>query len=190
MFQMLVLCQANVCRSPFAQTLLANALSEDPGVHIASAGVQTRPGYELCQVAGRLLGTAAPAEHLSRPVSEELVMGSDLILTMEPEHSAMVSALCPSARHRTYTLVEASALAVEARARGMLSDPQWVRQLPEVLNDLRGLVPVPELQNPRGRWRGRLEPGRIADGHGLGYTAHERVLRQVEQHAKDLAGQS
>ena len=188
MFQILVLCQANVCRSPFAQTLLCEALGDDPGVRIASAGVRTRPGYELCQVAGRLLGNAAPTEHLSRPVVEELVMSSDLILTMEPEHSAMVSALSPTARHRTYTLVEASALAVEARRRGLLSEPQWVRQLPEALNDLRGMVPVPELQNPRGRWRGRLEPGRIADGHGLAYSAHERVLRQVEQYAKSLAG--
>lgn len=188
MFQMLVLCQANVCRSPFAQTLLAQAFGNDSGVRIASAGVRTIPGYDLCQVASRLLGSAAPTEHASRPVSEELVMGSDLILTMEPEHSAMVSALSPSARHRTYTLVEASALAVEARRRGMLSDPQWVRQLPEVLNDLRGLVPVPALRDPRGRWRGHLEPGRIADGHGLGYSSHERVLRQVEEHAKSLAG--
>ncbi len=34
MFQMLVLCQANVCRSPFAQTLLANALREIGRAHV------------------------------------------------------------------------------------------------------------------------------------------------------------
>ena len=45
MFQILVLCQANFCRSPFAQTLLANALSGNPGVRIASAGVHGKPEF-------------------------------------------------------------------------------------------------------------------------------------------------
>lgn len=82
---LLIVCTANISRSPYAERRLRMLVGAGGAFAVSSAGV---PGTE-----GRSMDPAMVRElerrggdstgHLSRPVSEELLLGADLVLTME-----------------------------------------------------------------------------------------------------------
>lgn len=189
MFEVLVTCHANVCRSPYAAALLGEYLPHREDVRVLSAGVAAEYGHPLCHVAAARLGSLAPSEHHSRNVTADLVNSSDLILTMGLEQSAIIASNWPEARKKIYSLSEAATLSVKARELGLIEATHWPFELPEVLYAVRGLASAPALPDPRGRWRRPLSPGRIADGHGLNQAAHRKVLEQVKHFSLLLAAE-
>lgn len=88
--RILLVCRANMARSPLAAALLDKALTDAgaSGYEVASAGVQAVEGAPAAH------GTVVLAAergldlegHRSRPVTPELVGGADLVTTMSQAH--------------------------------------------------------------------------------------------------------
>ncbi len=107
----LLVCTANVIRSPLAAAMLRRTLDEAAApapLEVGSAGVSARPGRpaapEVVEIAGRVgldLST-----HRARPVTAGLLAHSSLILTMTEAHRTALMRLLPSALPRTFTLRE------------------------------------------------------------------------------------
>lgn len=81
----LVLCHGNICRSPYAERLLADRL---PGVRVRSAGLAAdddRPADADAVRAAMRRGVSL-ASHRSRRLRPEDVRAADLVLGMEGRH--------------------------------------------------------------------------------------------------------
>jgi protein-tyrosine phosphatase len=102
----LVVCTANVARSPLFAAMLAGRLGD--GVTVSSAGTRAREGDPAAE------GSAVLAEHRgldlgghrSRPVSPELVARADLVLTMSERQRDHCASLTAGAATRVYTVRE------------------------------------------------------------------------------------
>jgi protein-tyrosine phosphatase len=99
----LVVCAGNLCRSPFAATLLA---AQCPDLTVRSAGLSTRdgsPAEPAAIEAGRRRGTPLDG-HRARQVSESDVRAADLVLGMEGWHIAELAARFGAPRFRVRLL--------------------------------------------------------------------------------------
>jgi protein-tyrosine phosphatase len=104
-FRVLLVCSANVYRSPLAEFSLRRLLQQTRGQWlVGSAGVIARAGLPLNRRVAELLGEAESPAWASRRLSAGLITDSDLILTAEREHRAAVARLVPAAARRTWTL--------------------------------------------------------------------------------------
>lgn len=187
-----VVCTANVCRSVYAAELLADAWSPLP-VRVAGAGLATHPRLAPCPVVGARLGArglGAP-QSTSRPVHEDTVAGSALVLALTPEQRASLGKMVPKARTRIFTLIEACLIAEALLERA--PDPMNFAEWCQAVSALRGRVrmPVAPVQ-PRGflsRRSREFEPAiGIADGHTSERPAdHDTTLNQVESYCERLA---
>ncbi len=111
MLSVLLVCTANICRSPMAEALLKHLVSERPDSDqwtISSAGTWARPGIPasiFSQVAMQEKGLDIRA-HQSQPVTEELLSRCDLVLTMESQQKEGLSLQFPQYSNRIYMLSE------------------------------------------------------------------------------------
>lgn len=112
----LVVCAANICRSPAAASLLtAELAARGLDIPVTSAGVTAVGDRPACDLALALVGTAtrrsyafegpdavhsAAGRHLSRRMSLNEVQSVDLVLVMERWHLEAVSELAPHAKVR------------------------------------------------------------------------------------------
>ena len=102
----LVVCTANICRSPMAAALLKHALAAQPeplrSLEIISAGVGGRDGDTVSAnsvTAMKKVGLDVSG-HRSRAVTEELVRGAVAVLGMTESHRAMLQfAMTPVPRN-------------------------------------------------------------------------------------------
>ena len=81
--QILFVCTANICRSPMAAAMF-NALAEERGLAYRAESAGVAALGELGIHAG---------DHRARRVSEEMLEGADLVLTMGPQHVAALRRL-------------------------------------------------------------------------------------------------
>ena len=179
----LVVCTANVCRSPSGGLLL-----QPPGggsaLAVTTAGTRSTAGARYCPLAAGLLGGTAVDlldGHRSRALSREDLERADLVLVMERRHRSSVAALLPGAATRTFTLREAAHL---ADAPGPLSVAGGeLATVVSALNAARGTLPTPEV--PTAGWSARLRrrppvhPFDIPDPHTDDHTSHEAALELV-----------
>lgn len=189
----LLVCDANVCRSPAAQFVMATRFDADEAfrrVAVASAGV--RAGDEpvgACPLVIGLRDDAAWREraalHRSRPLDEGAVRSATLILTAARSSRGAVAALVPDARRRLFTMREALWLSEGYRRDARVSGTEAVAAFAAHLDRSRGLRPMPAVR--RRWWRRPEDPAEIADGHVLGGAAHPAAVRQVEEVAERLA---
>jgi len=128
----LVVCTANVARSPLATAMLRESLTS-PGLTVTSAGTHAREGDHASEEAvtlGEQRGLDL-SPHRSAPVTAELVRQADLILTMTEEHRDHCSSLAPGAGARTFAFREFVRLLEEvAQDRGpvaMTDRLLWLR---------------------------------------------------------------
>jgi protein-tyrosine phosphatase len=103
----LILCAANVCRSPAAEALWRVA-GEERGlpVSVASAGLQARAGQLPSSHMSRLLATHGLVlpERGSSPFIRAAACRYELILVMEPPQQRQVLALAPELTGRVHLL--------------------------------------------------------------------------------------
>jgi len=92
----LVVCTANICRSPMAAGLLQHALAGQPeplrSLKVISAGVAARRGEPVSEysvVALRKTGIDISG-HLSRPLTQALLDEAAVVLCMTESHRAMI----------------------------------------------------------------------------------------------------
>lgn len=110
----LMLCRANLTRSPLAAAMLRRQLDGIGRGHVlvSSAGIEAAPGLspsaETCQVAeDRGLDVSA---HVSRTVVSAEIETASVVITMTEAQRAAVARLAPGAVSRTFTLAELSRL--------------------------------------------------------------------------------
>lgn len=111
-FAILVVCTANICRSPLAELLLTDRL-DHRRFEVASAGVRgwvDEPMDVAVQQEARRLGVD-PDRFRSRRLEAAHVEVADLVLTATREHRAGVLELAPTALRRTFTLREFATVA-------------------------------------------------------------------------------
>jgi len=113
-FRILIVCTANICRSPLAEHLLRRALEaggEQPHASdfvVRSAGTHGWDGSEMDAAAAeelRRLGSD-PTGFLARTLAPPDCEAADLILTATLAHRAAVLQEVPQALRRTFTLLE------------------------------------------------------------------------------------
>ncbi len=150
----LVVCTANVCRSPLAARLLAASLS--PSVEVRSAGVRVLPGEPACARAQASAGVQFP--HAASPLEAGQVRAASLVLGAAREHRSAAVALVPNAQRRSFTLLQAARVAAWLSGRGVTSPaglgPQerldwWVDELDAARGDApRGDAADDDLPDP------------------------------------------
>lgn len=91
-----VVCTANICRSPMGEGLLRHALAAETGplreIPVISAGVAARDGEavsENSRVALKKVGIDI-ANHRSQPLTQEMLDEALLVLCMTETHRAMI----------------------------------------------------------------------------------------------------
>lgn len=94
MFDVLMVCTGNICRSPMAAAFLTQMLTNDlkHKVRVTSAGTHAVFGYPAepfaCQAA-EYFGCNLD-DHRSQTLSKDMVKASGLVLVMEPRQVAMI----------------------------------------------------------------------------------------------------
>ncbi len=107
----LIVCTANICRSPMAEAILTRLISARPDAeewHIVSAGTWAIPGRKpalLSRAAMETMGMDI-STHQSQAINKELMRECDLILTMENQHKEGLEIEFPRYKDRIYTLGE------------------------------------------------------------------------------------
>ncbi|EHC4391209.1 protein-tyrosine-phosphatase Etp [Escherichia coli] len=101
----LVVCTGNICRSPIGERLLRKRL---PGVKVKSAGVHGLVKHPADATAADATAADVAANHgvsleghAGRKLTAEMARNYDLILAMESEHIAQVTAIAPEVRGKT-----------------------------------------------------------------------------------------
>jgi protein-tyrosine phosphatase len=168
----LVVCHANMCRSPLAQLRLGEQL-RFLGWRVVSRGTHARTGSGLCRsVAESITADAggrefAPAFRAQRLAPADL--DAALILTASSEEKSAVARLRPSCRDRSFTLPEAAALADVVGSRSLAGlDPASTALC---LNGARREARLPEPRD-RSLWD-------IPDAHLSGVDKHAATLAAV-----------
>ena len=109
--KLLVVCTANVCRSPLVAALIQHRLAEGglgSEIHVESAGVHALTGAEIDPVVLNLLRGLGiePAEHRATPVVESALVTADLVLVMEEAHRQALFYRLPAALPKIFMLSE------------------------------------------------------------------------------------
>lgn len=93
---LLVVCTANICRSPMAAALLQHALKAQPeplrSIKVVSAGVAARsnePASENSVIALKKVGIDL-SNHSSRPLTQQLLDDAIAVICMTESHRAMI----------------------------------------------------------------------------------------------------
>ena len=185
--RVLVVCTANVCRSPLAERVLRHRLGD--AVEVTSAGVRALEGSPMCEVSALELPDGAAPQHVARQVDGAAVRSADLVIAMEREQRGALVREAPGSQAKVFTLREAAALAGDlAQAGERLPDLAAVAR---AMHGRRGLVAVPSPEPPKRRWYQRpLEPEdplTIVDGHGGPDPEHRAAAHRVRGFADELA---
>jgi protein-tyrosine-phosphatase len=148
--EILVVCTANICRSPVVEAILrARLAARDPsGWRVASAGTMAFPGYGAAEHS-----TAVMAErgfdlggHRSQPTDERRLAAADLVLCMEPGHKRALVTEFPHHRHKVWLLTEM--VGEEHEVEDPIGGPRagYERMVDEVMDLIdRGLPRIVEL---------------------------------------------
>ncbi|WP_322102767.1 low molecular weight phosphotyrosine protein phosphatase [Paraburkholderia sp. J41] len=105
----LIVCRANVCRSPAAEQLFRARLQEHAASgngSFHSAGLRARDGEDMDPVMQRLLEERGVqvGGHRSRRLTSRLVRAADLVLVTERRQVPEVERIEPTARGKVYAL--------------------------------------------------------------------------------------
>lgn len=179
--RVLVVCTANICRSPVAERLIERHLQAiGLPVVVRSAGTHggRLPVHENTMRAARDLDVDL-SDHRSRALTRPLVVddGSDLVVTMTRDHLRHVAALEPTAWPRSFTLKE-----LVRRANGV---PRAVDDLSEWIAsagagrraaDMIHASPLDDLDDPYGRPLGDHRK-MVADVDGLARSLAANLAR-------------
>jgi protein-tyrosine phosphatase len=105
MNNILVVCQGNVCRSPMAMGLLAEAL---PNVRLHSAGLDALVGMPPDETAVRLMRERGIdiSHHRAVQINRELCLDAELVLVMSAEQRKEVEKRYPTSHGRVFRIGE------------------------------------------------------------------------------------
>jgi protein-tyrosine phosphatase len=184
MASILIVCTGNICRSPMAEGILRQLLSERGAedIRVESAGVA---GWQDSPPTGEAIMAMMEREiditgHLARRLGRQMIESSDLIVAMTADHRDAVARISPGAAARTFTLKELVDLlersGLDATDDGS-SDPQErLRRAVEAADRARADEERPELLDQD-----------VADPLGLGIEAYRAAAWEVGEFSVRLA---
>ena len=151
-FEILIVCHANLCRSPMAERLARKAIAdrlgqEAAGFHVVSAGTHAWSNEPMHPLAAEVLREHGADEtgFLSRRLTELLVRRADLVLTATRRQRSECVAFDPSAVRRTFTISQfgryAAALGPHS-LRAVWPSQRRLRVMIDQVSVVRGSLPV------------------------------------------------
>lgn len=187
----LVLCAANVCRSPLAELILKRELSGRDDIRIVSAGTKVRAPSEICELVAARDGSGAwlaeAQSHRARPVTVDLLRGASLILVADREVRSEVVRSAPEVRDRVFTLREAAFLAEGFEPEEPARRAGIVSRFAMHLDRTRALRGRPARRRSRCRRRREVDWSSIQDGHGRSARRHAIAVDGVEAALSEVA---
>ncbi len=113
----LVVCTGNSCRSVIAAGLLRNMLKDKSRYRVVTAGTAAIKGMPATAEAVQVLSEEGidVSDHLSQPLSDEMINEADLILAMEQRHKAHILVRIPQAKEKVHLLSEFGRMASEEK---------------------------------------------------------------------------
>lgn len=190
----LVVCAANVCRSPMAEFALRRSFTEHhrlDGVSVTSAGVRADPSHTVCDDVAVFRDEPAwrqmASQHRPRPLDPDHVRQAVLVVTATRELRSSVVAAIPECRSRVFTLREAVWLGAGYVREARLSPAGSVVAFQQHIDALRGLRPLPTRPSRRPWRRAERDPLDIVDGHGGRGAGHFAAMRAALAGADELA---
>lgn len=107
----LFICTANQCRSPMAEVIGRDLLTRAypaAGWRVGSAGVRAADGYPATPASATVAGRHGfdLSRHSSRALTQQMVEGADLLVTMEAAHKQAILTAFPQAEGRVFVLGE------------------------------------------------------------------------------------
>ena len=111
MLKILIVCTANICRSPTGEVILKNLVTQDAldkFIHISSAGIlgiEGEPASDFTISVAQENGLNLES-HRSQGITPDMMKESDLILCMTLDHSEKLKNLYPDQADKIYPLKE------------------------------------------------------------------------------------
>lgn len=160
--EVLLVCRANLCRSPAAELMLRAALGPGSPVRVSSAGVRPVPGTPVpdefvAQLVARGLDASG---HRSRRADRAVLGGADVVVVMTRSQRTAVTTAAPAVVRRVLLLSEAADRVLPDGAGGVRVAP--------------GGAPADDVVDPYG-----LPPAEIA-------LVLDRIEREVGRLAATL----
>ena len=106
--RILVVCVGNICRSPMAEAVLRNALRNQEGITVESAGLGAMVDWPPAEFAEELMAERGLdiANHRARQLTPEILHEADLVLVMESGHKKAIEVDDATARGKVFRLGE------------------------------------------------------------------------------------
>ena len=111
MLKILIVCTANICRSPTGEVILKNLVTQDDLdelIHISSAGIlgiDGEPASDFAITVAQENGLNLES-HRSQGISPDMIKESDIILCMTLDHSEKLKYLYPDQGDKIFPLKE------------------------------------------------------------------------------------
>jgi protein-tyrosine phosphatase len=101
----LVVCIGNICRSPIAEAMFMEKL-RGKNISVSSAGLAALEGHSADLNSQKLMLNKGVdiSSHVARQITKDLVIDSDLIITMSHEQSIKVEKIFPFAKGRVHRI--------------------------------------------------------------------------------------
>ena len=175
----LFVCTANICRSPYAAAAFNSAVKEagidatalSAGVRVDLLDVSGQPTcedmpYDESRPMGPII--ERPSSHGATQLTLEAVRAADLIAVFEPNHRSHVIQLQPRAQLATYTIRQLERLATA------VCEDEWPEAAPAPTGDVfRDL-------NLARSWAPFSTEDTVPDPHGHGVDAHKASADVVD----------
>jgi len=104
MFQVLFVCTANICRSPYMELAARASLPADTTLELSSAGTLGFIDHPMNDTMAETLAEIDASGFRSRRLTAAMVNAADLVLTAEDEHRQFILVEQPAAFRKVFSL--------------------------------------------------------------------------------------
>lgn len=190
----LIVCAANVCRSPLAELALRRGLGTDSSISVSSAGVRANTGDPICTLVASLHDgeqwDAQSRAHRAREVTVDLIEQSSIVLTASRDIRGELVRLAPRSRDWMFTIKEAAHLGVGFAFTAPDRVVEYVAHLDRARSRSLPLSAPAGLGSRLRRLaagRSGTDPASIADRHAS--RGHRETIVEVETAIATIAAQ-